>query len=590
MKNIHFALCFALLIACSDKDSKEEIPTSITTADLKGEGLPEAIATSKNTQWIVSTANPLATEAGAQILRKGGSAADAAVTVQTVLGLVEPQSSGLGGGAFMLYYDAQAKVITAYDGREAAPLAATPDMFMNADGTRMGFREAILSGKAVGVPATVALLDLAQREHGRLEWANLFDEPVRLATEGFAIPPRLATALPRSAPILANDEMARSIFLTPEGEPRTEGEIIKNQAYADSVLMIAENGAGAFYSGDFAQAIVDRVNQQVGEPYMTLEDIAEYEPISREAACGLFRDYNICTMSPPSSALAMIQILGKLEANGLPETPTGGLWADYSEAGRLAYADRAKYLGDPYFMGSPNITSEEVVAALLDPAYLQERAKLIGASAALQVAPGDPLKGRLELDRATAIQEEVPGTSHFSIRDSYGNIVSMTGTIEGGFGSHIMVGGMFLNNELTDFSFRPEIDGKPVVNAVGFAKRPRSSMTPTIVLDKDGNPVIAIGSAGGANIIGHVTKTLLLALGYDLPLQEAVDAPHVTTRVDAVYLEDNAPAEILETLEAYGAPVKSRELNSSLHGFRLDGVAIDCAADSRRDGSCLMGN
>ncbi|MEM9233560.1 MAG: gamma-glutamyltransferase, partial [Pseudomonadota bacterium] len=581
------------LAACGGEeepaDTDTSAPTGEVAADPDGSGLPEAVEREVSGQWAVASANPLATEAGAEILRQGGTAVDAAITVQTVLSLVEPQSSGLGGGGFMLYYDAQSGVITAYDGREVAPFSADPAMFLKEDGTRKSYREAISSGKAVGVPATVAMLDLAHREHGRLEWGTLFDEPVRLATEGFAVPPRLGKALPRSADLLKQDDTAAELFFSENGNVLAEGDMFTNPYFAETVTTIAENGAGAFYSGEIAQEIVDTVNARAGNGYMTLEDVFEYEPVARQPVCASFKTYEICTMGPPSSALAMLQTLGMLEARGLPDNPGGDLWVAYAEAGRLAYADRAEYLGDPTAMGSPTVDSREVAEALVAGDYLADRAQLIGTFAAEEVSHGDPLEGRLE-DRAADLGEDVPGTSHFSIRDSYGNIVSMTGTIEGAFGSHIMAGGMFLNNELTDFSWMPQIDGKDVVNAVGPGKRPRSSMTPSIVLDQDGQPVAAIGSAGGANIIGHVTKTLLLALGYDMPWQEAIDAPHVTTRVGTIYLEDTAPEGYVTALEGYGHNVRVRELNSSLHGFRLDGGKVECGADSRRDGTCLSGN
>ncbi|WP_370334909.1 gamma-glutamyltransferase family protein [Parvularcula marina] len=594
MKNIILPACLAIAVAACG--GGEKTPEAGDAADPPAaapigsdEGQPEANETAATHKWAVSSAHPLATEAGARILREGGTAVDAAIAVQAVLGLVEPQSSGLGGGAFMLYYDQQSGAITAYDGRETAPFTASRELFLNEDGSRMSYRVALGSGRAVGVPGVVAMMDMAHREHGRLEWSELYADAYRLASEGFEVSPRMAKVLNDSASFLAADEMAHSLYFSEDGSTLAEGTVFKNAPYAETVRTIADNGAGAFYSGDIAQGIVDAVAARAGQPLIALDDIFEYEPVAREAVCGDFKGYEICTMAPPSSALAMLQTLGMMEAKGLPEEPGPELWMMYGEAGRLAYADRADYLGDPTAMGTPEITSEEVAEALIQPDYLRERSTLIGTFSAAEVAAGEPFGGKLKEDRQTDASDEVPGTTHFSTMDRYGNIVSMTGTVESAFGSKFMSGGMFLNNELTDFSFEPVQDGMVVVNAVGPGKRPRSSMTPTIVLDKDGQPVAAIGSAGGANIIGHVAKTLLLALGYDMPWQDAISHHHVTTRVGFVFVEDTAPAETIAAMEGYGLTVNVREISSSLHGFRLDHGKVECGADPRREGVCLTG-
>lgn len=582
---MRFLLCTLLasfsLIACGGRDDPDAPETALSE-----DGQPKSAVTPEDQTWLISSANHHATEAGARILREGGSAVDAAIAVQAVLTLVEPHASGLGGGGFMLFYEAQSGQMTTYDGRETAPFSADPSMFLTDTGERMDWREVLASGKAVGVPSVVAMLDRAHRDHGRIEWQLLFEDAITLSREGVEVSPRLAKLLIRSTPLLLQDETATSIFFDDTGEPLTTGAMYTNEPYAESLTAIAEGGAGAFYSGEIAQSIVDTVNARAGNGYMDLDDITSYEAVTRDPVCGDFLTYEICTMGPPSSALALIQMLGKLESHGLPPTPSGELWATYAEAGRLAYADRAEYLGDPTSMGAIDITPMELSEALVAPDYLARRAQLIGTSAAAEVVAGSPLAEKFDL--APDQSEDIPGTTHFTIRDKHGNVVSMTGTIEGSFGSHIMAGGMFLNNELTDFSWVPEIDGRPVVNAIGPGKKPRSSMSPVIVLDEDGKAILAIGSSGGSTIIGTVAKTLLLALGYDMPLQEAVNAPHITPTTKVILLEDSAPDHLESTLTAYGHEVRRREYASSLNGFRVrnDGQ-LEMAADARRESNWL---
>jgi gamma-glutamyltranspeptidase/glutathione hydrolase len=579
----------ALALSACGQDADEapdgEVEQAVATV---GEGLPEAATrTPENAvAWAIATANPLATEAGARILERGGDAVDAAVAVQAVLGLVEPQSSGLGGGAFMLYYDAESNAITAYDGREVAPYSAEPDMFFNEEtGQPMGFYDAVTSGRSVGVPGVVAMLDVAHSEHGQLEWEDLFRDAQRLARDGFEVSPRLSMLLGRTRR-LVDDESARRLYYNEDGTPLAEGTLLRNPDYLDTLNAIASGGAGAFYTGEIAEAIVAAVNARAGEGTMSLEDLSAYTPIEREPICGPFLSYRICSMPPPSSGgVTVLQILGLAERAGLGNSSTAEGWTHYVEASRLAYADRNLYLADPISMGSGDVDADQITDALVEGGYLDSRARLIGNEAAPTVEPGDPTPAPMREGRAKDASPELPGTSHFSIMDGRGNIVSMTTTVEFAFGSHIMAGGMILNNQLTDFSFIAEQDGIPVVNAAGPGKRPRSSMAPVIVLDQNDEPVLVIGSPGGSAIIGYVAKTLMAALAWDLSLQAAIDLPNIVVPRGEVLVEPDIDGGLATALEAYGYELNRQQLTSGLYGFRLqDGQALP-GVDPRREGS-----
>lgn len=541
-----------------------------------------AVATSAATADALA-ANPLAVEAGARVLERGGSAADAMVAVQAVLGLVEPQSSGLGGGAFLVWHDGASGEIATLDGRETAPLAATPRLFQDDAGAPLGFYDAVVGGRSVGVPGTPALMKAAHERWGRLAWAGLFDDAIRLADRGFAVSPRLATAVAGDALRLSTYAATRDYFF-PQGRLIEVGQRLKNPAYADSLRILAQEGPAPFYTGGIAADIVDTVRSAPGNPgVMTPLDLAIYRVKERPAVCAPYRGYDVCGMGPPSSgALAVGQILGLLAPYDLAALGPGSprAWRLIGDASRLAFADRGRYVADSDFVPVP-------VEGLLDPAYLADRAKLLDGGTALpEVAPGEP-----EFDHALNLADggamELPSTSHISIVDGFGNALSMTTTIENGFGSRLMVRGFLLNNELTDFSFRSHVDGVPVANRVEPGKRPRSSMAPTIVL-KDGRPVLAVGSPGGSRIIGYVAKTIVAHIDWGMDVQRAVALPHLVNRFGTFDLELGRVDDALAaSLAGMGFAVERRVLNSGLHAISLGPEGLRGGADPRREGVAL---
>ncbi len=520
-------------------------------------------------QSMVAAANPLAVDAGLEALRKGGSAVDAAIAVQMVLGVVEPQASGLGGGGFLLYYDAASRAITVYDGRETAPAGATPTMFLGSDGKPLGFREAVVSGISVGVPGAVALLEMAHKAHGKRPWAELFRPAIAIADNGFAVPPRLAAWL-GIIKSFGNEPAARAIYFNGDGSPKKPGERVANPVLADTMRLIAEHGPKEFYEGAVAEEMVTRVRGHVRPGALSLADLAGYQPIKREAVCGLYRIWTICGMPPPSSGgVAILQSLQLLEPFQLSQDAPNDLRSLHliAEGSRLAFADRARYLADPAFVTVP-------VAVLLSAGYLAERRKLISTTKSMgKVGPGDA--GYIER-----------GTSHMTIVDRWGNAVAFTTTIEAPFGAEIMVRGFILNNELTDFSAVPEIDGRPVANRVAPGKRPRSSMSPTFVLDKDRRLVVAVGSAGGQRIIGDTLQALIAMIDWNLSAQAALDLPRVAN-VDGVTEVEAVPALApqADRLRALGHEVQVRRHEGGLTAIRRFGEGWEGGADPRRDGA-----
>lgn len=527
---------------------------------------------------MVAAANPMAVEAGLKVLRAGGTAVDAAVAVQATLGLVEPQSSGLGGGAFLTYYDAKTKAVTAYNGRETAPMAATPQLFYGDDGKPLGRAAAILSGRSTGAPGAIAMLSLAQSQHGRLAWKDLFGDAERLADQGFPAPGRMAAAASgRSGQ--ANTPDAVAYFTKPDGTKIQAGDTIRNPAYAATVRRIAAEGPKALLEGSIAEAIVAKVREGPTPGALTLDDLKAYRPKAGPGLCRPYRAYIVCVPGAPSGGPAVLEALGILEHTDIARHPnTAEGWYLFSQASRLMYADRDRYIADPDFVDVP-------VAGLLDPAYLAERAKLIGPLPAAAVTPGKPKGAGVRAPDAT---KEVSGTTHLTIVDRWGNVVSMTTTVESVFGSGRMVGGFFLNNQLTDFSFTPQDrDGAPAANAVGPGKRPRSSMAPAIVLDRQHRFVAAVGSPGGPSILAYNLKALVGMLDWKLPVQEAINLPNLIAGGSFYAAEaDKFSPEVKAGLEAKGIKLTSGfgAEGSGLHGIEVTPNGLRGGADPRREG------
>jgi len=536
-------------------------------------------------QYMVVAAHPLAAQAGAEVLAQGGTAADAMVAVQAVLGLVEPQSSGLGGGAFLLWFDAASGQITTLDGRETAPLAATPRLFQHPDGTPMGFFDAVVGGRSVGVPGTPALLAEAHRRWGQADWAGLFQPAITLAEDGFSVSLRLAAAVARDAARLASQPGTARYFV-PDGQPLAAGARLKNPDYAASLRLLVREGAAPFYTGAIARDIVAAVQGASPAGLLAPLDLAIYRVKDRSPLCLPYRGHEICGMGPPSSgALAVGQILGTLaQGPALPPPTDVQAWRRMGDASRLAFSDRGRYVADSDFVPVP-------AQGMLEPAYLQARAGLMVGPQALapeQVQPGQP-RFQHSLNWADDQALELPSTTHISIVDGYGNALSMTSTIENGFGSRVMVRGYLLNNELTDFSFRSHQDGRAIANAVAPGKRPRSSMAPTIVL-RQGVPVLILGSPGGSRIIPFVANTLVAMLDWGMGPAQAVAMPHMLNRFGTFELEQGTAAEAMAApLQALGYEVKIGPLNSGLHVISRtpDGTGWLGAADPRREGQAM---
>ncbi len=524
---------------------------------------------------MVAAANPLAVAAGVKMLRAGGSAVDAAVAVQAVLGLVEPQSSGLGGGSFLVFYDAKTREVTAYDGREVAPHGADPAQFVGADGHPLPFGQAVLGGIASGVPGAIAMLDMAQREHGRLKWASLFAPAARLARDGFIISPRLAGMITLNMPEnTAPDVIA--YFAKPDGTHYAAGDVLRNPAYADSLSTIAVRRSAGLLTGPLAEAITARTAQAPLPSTLSTTDLAAYRPHKTGALCLPWQGYTVCTPQAPSGGPALLEALGILARTDIAARGPNDAdaWFTFAQASRLAYADRDRYEGDPAFVSVP-------VAGLLAPDYVAQRAALIGSSAG-PVTWGQPKGAPAPGIDAT---REPGGTSHIVIVDAAGNVVSMTTTVESIFGSGRMVGGFFLNNQLTDFSFSPKAaDGTAAANALAPGKRPRSSMAPIIVLDAKRRFVAAMGSPGGSSIIAYNLKALIGVLGWHLTPQQAAALPNLVAH-GALFSADPFPPAIAGALARKAMPLDTaRGENSGIQIILRKNGAYQGGADPRREG------
>ncbi len=528
-------------------------------------------------RFVVAAAHPLATDAGVSVLKQGGTAVDAAVAVQLVLGLVEPESSGIGGGAFLLHWSEKERRVRSYDGRETAPLAASADRFLRPDGVPMEFLDAAVGGRSVGVPGVIRLLELAHRRHGRLRWAELFQYAIFAAEEGFVMTPRLHAALGRER-FLRDDPAARRLYYAEDGRPKPVGSRIVNPEYGATLRAIAAGGAEAFYFGDIAEDMVRAVRGHAKPGDLTLVDLARYRALEREPVCARYRAQRVCGMGPPSSGgVTLLQILGFLERTDFHRAAPNSAPAAhlFAEAGRLAYADRARYIADPQYAPVP-------VAGLLEPAYLDARAKLIGERSMGTAQPGTP---RGALAWAETPELAPAGTTHLSIVDARGDAMAMTSSIETIFGSRIMVRGFLLNNQLTDFAFAPESGGRPAANRVEPGKRPRSSMAPTLVFGTDGRFAMAIGSPGGPAIINYVAKALVATLDWGLDLQSAIASPNLGSQNGPTLLERGGPYELLSgELAARGHAVEVRPLTSGLHGVERVRGGWRGGADPRREG------
>lgn len=590
-------LSAALLSACVSRPSSPVSPLAIAADAVEPEA---ASGWTPRSGWagsrhMVAAANPLATEAGLLILRAGGSAVDAAVAVQMVLTLVEPQSSGIGGGALMLTWNG--KRVQAYDGRETAPAGAREDQFLDAQGQPLALSQAVFGGRAVATPGVLRMLELTHAQQGRLPWSRLFEPAIRLAEDGFPMGPRLHRLL-QTDPLLKRDALARATFYGADGQPLPVGHRLRNPALAQVLRQIAREGSRALHEGDVARSIVRAVQAHPVPGTLSEKDLREYKALEREPICTRWLDrLRVCGFPPPSSGhLTLMQILGMLQAVDVKGSVDGGLpavdWLHrYNEAARLAYADRARYIADPAYVTPP----AGRWTSLLEPSYLQSRAQLIGPRAASRVQAGEPPGAAPQRQAWASMPDQIEhGTSHISVVDDRGHAVSLTTTIEAQFGSRVMVdggtglpGGFLLNNQMTDFSLAPrDAAGKPIANRVQPLKRPRSSMSPTLVIDeRDGRLLLSVGSPGGGMIIHFTAKMLVATQQWGLNVQEAINLPNFVQVVGPLWLESGRyPASMVEQLKALGHTIDERELTSGIQAIERTASGWFGGADPRREG------
>lgn len=544
-----------------------------------------SVKSARGSKMMAVTAHPDATKAAYDVLTRGGSAADAAIAAQMVLGLVEPQSSGLGGGGFVIYYDAAKGHVFTLDGRETAPSVAGAHLFMRDDGKPMKFYEAALGGRSVGTPGLVRMLEKLHEWQGRLKWGDLMTPAIELADRGFMVSERLNKMLTKEKARFEVDSLAKVYFYPDVVTPLPAGKMARNPDYALTLRAIAHGRGDVFYSGTLAEEMAAKVQgTKSNRGLLSLEDLEAYKVKERQAVCGDYRGYKICSMGQPSSGgLTLLMALGMVENFDLAawgaDDPKS--WHVIAEASRLAFADRNQYMADPDFVTTPD-------TLLLQPDYLKARAAKIKVDKPLlNIKAGVPPGWDEAAARGNDSSIKPPGTSHLSIVDGYGNVLSMTTSIENAFGSRLMVGGFLLNNQLTDFSFNPYDENKlPVANRVEGGKRPRSSMTPTIIFDPEGQPFMAIGSAGGSRIIGYVLQRIISVIDWDMDIDRAIAAPHILHRGQKLELETTG-VHLAEDLKNHGHPVSVGEMNSGLTAIHFkDGVMVG-VADPRRDGIAM---
>lgn len=538
-------------------------------------------------EFMISAANPEAAKAGYDILAAGGTAADAMIAVQLMLNLVEPQSSGIGGGAFMLYWDASSKTLNTFDAREKAPQKAVPERFLNHEGKKIPFSEAISGGQAVGVPGILRLMEVTHNLYGNQEWSSLFQSTIKSSEEGFIVSPRMAKSIQSTIDRKRYLDVfpgAKEYFFNKDGSPLRSGDVLKNPAFANTLKILAKKGADAFYSGPIADDIVKAVaSTSKVKNNITHEDLKNYRVKVRPPVCADYRGYSVCGMGPPTSGgLSVGQILGMLNNFDIKSMGWNANFAHlYSEAAKLAYADRSMYMADSDFVDVPT-------KGLLDKKYLAKRASMIDLNTASEKRiSGEPPRELASLFSPSQNPDR-PGTSHIVIRDKYGNAMSMTSTIETFFGSRVFVRGFLLNNELTDFDRQPKVGDRLVANRVQGGKRPRSSMSPTIVM-KNNEPYLLIGSPGGSRIINYVAKTIVAILDWDMDPQDAIETGHFLSRNSkTLELEQQtSAANFADELKKKGHTVKVKDLNSGLHAILIKDGELIGAADPRREGIAL---
>lgn len=585
MNTIKFKQTFIALILASSfpaladqadpKKREAREPEAATGFTLKKEKISE--------KYMVVAANPHASKAGQLMLQQGGSAIDAAIAAQLVLTLVEPQSSGIGGGAFILHYDKQNNYLTSFDGRETAPKKADHKLFLDKEGKPVRWIEAVVGGRSVGVPGIIHSMKQAHDKYGVLKWKQLFKPAIELASKGFKVSPRLHMLLKKEFnPGLTKLSPAKEYFY-PNGKALEIGALVKNPELASLYREIAEYGPKAFYEGKYAEDMVKAVqNSEIAPGHLSMSDLANYQSKERHPVCTSYHDYKVCSMAPPSSGgLTVLQILKLLEGKKLAQYKPNDPQAVhlFTQASRLAFADRNFYIADPDFVDVPT-------QGLLNPVYLKSRAKLIGDRDNQNMPVGDPTKGKLAYAQDNSY--ELPSTTHLSIVDSKGNAVSMTSSIEMGFGSTVMVNGFLLNNQLTDFSLAPKVGGNWVANRVEPNKRPRSSMAPVMVFNKDGSLKLVVGSPGGSRIINYVAQTVIAILDWGLTPQQAINLPRVTNRNKYTTLEKGTALKAMKPwLESKGHKVRISDLNSGIHAIEIKEGLLFGGADPRREGVAL---